>query len=535
MKGHLIASILTYANILAAVYGCGSDSDNVSPRQRRQKTKTESPDVTERAGLQIDYTQVNLAFDDGASLALADANVTHISLETSGGEFCWAGGDVLWEKLSISSSLKLNRYAKNCSLRIKAIWLNANTSYVFDQGLDASTVGNAAQFMPAQGQLHSEIAEVKVLQSPFVGDKRLLHLRLRINAMGEADLKVAQRLNQQVSCGSGDNPLLQVDRSLTPSPFGLEVALNGELCPAAPNKLTVLLVVDFSSSMGRHVSSGVTKPGNDPEINGSCGRLRAASAIIEKLAKDQGINDDIRVGLLPFASDVVSSRVIAPVPLGTFKSMLNRNQLCAFIVQSSGVIGRAGYEGGFSAPNINGSTNYQAALIDARNTLTLKDGHKSIYFITDGAPTSGGANPEQAGIDAGLDLRNKVNNLTLNALVLGNEPKANDILKAITGSADRVRVASSADQLATEILNFPKPLLNASSVHATISHDGQDRPLTINSFHQDANKPSSWIWRVDPFFLNGAPGKTHIYQISVAAADQSGTVYHQKLRLSYQP
>ena len=106
----------------------------------------------------------------------------------------------------------------------------------------------------------------------------------------------------------------------------VNVKINGEFCPKRSNETTLLFVVDFSGSMGRHVSSsdGDEKPGNDPQVNDSCGRLSAASAIMEKVENELQYGDSVRVGFIPFAGDVLSDRMVQPLELEIFKEDLNK-------------------------------------------------------------------------------------------------------------------------------------------------------------------------------------------------------------------
>jgi hypothetical protein len=73
--------------------------------------------------------------------------------------------------------------------------------------------------------------------------------------------------------------------------------VEGEFCPTATNELTVVFVVDYSASMGKHVNKEASeeREGNDPQIDGSCGRLRAAEAIIAKLQAERSSGDQINV------------------------------------------------------------------------------------------------------------------------------------------------------------------------------------------------------------------------------------------------
>jgi hypothetical protein len=287
--------------------------------------------------------------------------------------------------------------------------------------------------------------------------------------------------------------------------------------------------------MGRHQSAGRTLVGNDPLVAGSCGRLKAARAVLEKLAADRSPHDRINVGLLPFAGEAVTERLLAPIPIDRFLELTDAERFCSYIVQSRSQVGKQGYEGGIVAENTNGSTNYKAAFAKSQELLQQRPGHKSLYFISDGAPTSGGADPAAAGVAAGSSLRGRVDNLTMNALVLGQVPGAVDVLTLVSGSAERVRSAAHADQLATEILNFPEPDLDEGTGQASLTHKGQAAPIAVQSLRKDPGQAATWRWRTEPFFVKARSGDDAVYQFAISAADRGGAIYRKQIRLRYRP
>ena len=97
------------------------------------------------------------------------------------------------------------------------------------------------------------------------------------------------------------------DPEVIPPQAKVHAKVKGRFCPQAKNKLTVLFVVDYSGSMGRHVpvQGQAEIPGNDPQIAGSCGRLRAAQAIVSKIRAEKVPTDSVEIGMVPFAGGII--------------------------------------------------------------------------------------------------------------------------------------------------------------------------------------------------------------------------------------
>jgi hypothetical protein len=286
---------------------------------------------------------------------------------------------------------------------------------------------------------------------------------------------------------------------------GDQINVSGQLCPAVTGQAAVLFVVDFSGSMGRHRDHANSPfvAGNDPQVNGSCGRLKAAQAVLAQLSQQSGQGQSsVQVGFVPFASDVLQSRVAPLMSLAQFQQIADANHFCQYVVQDSAdVQGNPGAIDG-SSDGVTSATNYQAAFQAADQLLQPVAGNKTVFFISDGEPTVPGdgstASNEAvtAAVNAGAALRQDVQGLTLNGLLLQNTElgaQAQQILAEVAGSADRVRIAASADQLATQILQFSGGDLDLSSAKATLSLAGAPAvALGLKSFTKTASGVFSW-------------------------------------------
>lgn len=326
--------------------------------------------------------------------------------------------------------------------------------------------------------------------------------------------------------------------------------VKGQFCPTAHNKLTVLFVVDYSGSMGRHVeaSGQPESPGNDPQINASCGRLRAAQAIIAGIKATARAGDSVQIGMVPFAGGIVTNRILPIVDLPAFEAAVSKDTFCQYVVQDPSFGFDPANPGGIDGQSnllsnilgvgkVDSSTNYSAAFTAAETLLTGVYGRKVAYFISDGEPTSGGADPVAAGIAAGKSLRDHVDNLTLNAVLLGNTvPSARSVLEQVAGSADRVRVADSADELAKQIALFPEATIDASTGKATLTASPYPRAdLGLHYLNPDATNPSIWVYETQPFVLLGKPGVETLNIVEVTARGADGTTYNAVVKINYKP
>lgn len=295
-----------------------------------------------------------------------------------------------------------------------------------------------------------------------------------------------------------------------------EMVLTGEFCPQAPAELNIVFLVDFSLSMYNKAVD--PKRGNDQVVNGSCGRLDAANAIIERHKKnvaDQ--NAAIRVGVIQFATDLVGE-----LPLTNLDEMDDERTVDNF------------------CRGING-TNYKAAFDAATDMLKDEPGSKVVYLISDGLPTEGGdaargfdPKHREAALKAADGLRKSVSNLTYNTVFLGDlaalEEEAGfdpmGFLVELTEDEDRVKVVSKAEDLTKGILALEPPAvdLDLSTAEAIVSADGaEDKEIGFEFFLAHADKEQVWSFRTNHFAA--FPGTDLNTKLTIRANDKRGVKY----------
>lgn len=324
-----------------------------------------------------------------------------------------------------------------------------------------------------------------------------------------------------------------------PEAAKVTATVKGKFCPKSNAQLNVLFVVDHSGSMGRHIP-GLGQPevaGNDPQVDGSCGRLRAAQAIMAKLTADAKAGDDIRIGMVPFAGGIIPNRVIQLSSKTDFEAKVTKDVFCSYVVQdlSFGLdpTNPGGIDGSLSS--IDASTNYTAAFSAAESMLTAAYGRKVVYFISDGEPTSGALDPVLGGIAAGESLRKHVDNLTLNGLLLGSiGTSARGVLEAVAGSPDRVRDADKADELAEAILQFADASIDESTGKAWLSVLPYPKAeLGLKYLSPDPTAPGVWIWETQPFILLGQKGEEVENVVTVTAQGKDGSTHQSEVKIYY--
>jgi hypothetical protein len=337
------------------------------------------------------------------------------------------------------------------------------------------------------------------------------------------------------------------------------VTLVGEFCgvspSAAPSKLNVLFIIDWSGSMRD----------NDPDILGTCGRLQAAQTIVQKLQSQFQQGDGILIGVQPFGA--TAQQGIAPVALSQFSAALTDQVFCR---------------------DDAGDTNYDSAFRAATQTLQgLNNGGANVvYFITDGVPDTSGdgqtnafANPnntnggfntgfingfgtstdtstttggvlspeaqqlQQAyaqGLASAQALR-AVPNTTLNALILTDTtgqnnnvpgftpPAPNDYLTQIAGDASHAKVAANASDLAAQIQQFQTPqglVLNADSGSGNLNTATLGtQVIKLASVSQEPGKQGVWQFTTEPFKLLGAGTSATENDVTISIKGGDGKTY----------
>lgn len=300
------------------------------------------------------------------------------------------------------------------------------------------------------------------------------------------------------------------------------VRLEGEFCGipdgSASAKLTMLFVLDVSGSMRD----------NDPLVGDSCGRLAAGIAIVNKLEQELRDGVEINVGLLAFGSQALP--LVEPQPLASFKTQLTSATLCR---------------------DDGRGTNYEAAFAGAKDALDDVEGNKAVYFISDGLPTESGTGIltglggfgdakaiYEAGAKAAAELRG-LPDLTLNTIFLGAGSgtggldtagyDAQSYLEEITGDKDRVRLVTSADDLAAEIVKFDTPeavTLDKDSVSATVSAPAFGKtPIKVASLEPAPGRDGVWTFVTEPFTLFGTKQKAVANEVVLTVKGGDGKDY----------
>jgi hypothetical protein len=338
----------------------------------------------------------------------------------------------------------------------------------------------------------------------------------------------------RVGCDSAASTTAQ-EQSFTGG-AGTTVALSGDFCgqgltETSSEQLTVLFVFDFSGSMLI----------NDPTTSGSCGRLQAAQTILAKLEAEPATSQaKLNLAMQAFGSHIMPG--IAPTTIAAFKPQLNAQSVC----RSDG-----------------NATNYEAAFTAASDLLGSLKGRKVIYFISDGLPTVSGTNQGAGGLlgvlnsvlsssqspapvyDAGTAAAAKLraqSDVTLNVIYLGSAgtaaegpvpaglPDPQTYLRQIAGSADHLRVVSSAQELASQIATFSTPVAASGdivegSVQVTLSaanHAAQD--FKVASITKDPTQPNLWHYTTVPMPLFGSYSQVVDNTIKVSIRGLDGKI-----------
>jgi hypothetical protein len=316
----------------------------------------------------------------------------------------------------------------------------------------------------------------------------------------------------------------------------VEATISGEFCPRSNRLVNILFVVDFSASMGRHQpeTDGPVQDGNDPLINGACGRLAATQAIVAKMKALAKPGDLIRVGMIPFAGDVVRSFIIPGTEISNFERNLTSERFCRYVLQGEqyrtpGALTRS------EASGADSSTNYQAAFAMATQTMKSAQGRNLIYFITDGEPTTPKPNPVQAATAAAEQLRRTIPNLTFNGIILGSQrPAAEEVLKVVTGSPERVRYAAEAEALATEITQFADARIDVNHPQNSGWVFVDPYPVAkLGLYNLVEASPNFYTYKTMPLVLLGIPGQVIQNRVVVEARGFDGSTHRSIVIIRY--
>jgi len=296
------------------------------------------------------------------------------------------------------------------------------------------------------------------------------------------------------------------DGGTFPSDFyankGSKVRVAGEFCPTArmAGDITVLFVIDHSGSMEGAPNEGP----NDQTTNGSCGRLRAAETLVKTYSQLGEAN--VQAGVVGF-----STLARVQVPIGRLDSMQNSLKADVFCGSDS----------------IFAFTNYQAAFTVAESQIAAIPGPKVVYFISDGSPTVGGAEPRQAGLNAANALR-AIPDVTLYALFVGySAGKAGNpqnYLEQLTGNANLVRVTSSAVDLAQAASTLGTiPIgIDMKDTQALLENAQGSQAVQIESLVARKDAANRYIWTTAPFELHGTVNGADLNKLTVTTVTSKG-------------
>ena len=317
------------------------------------------------------------------------------------------------------------------------------------------------------------------------------------------------------------------------------IALTGEFCQQASNDLYVLFIIDNSTSMGKHYSSFFLKEGNDPQVTDAtntptCGRLRGVRAILKKFQDPSLANLKTRIGVISFATNVIEAKEIKSAADPISPNLVSEKIFCATVSQT-GVI--PSQPGGLDIPGESYLTNYEAALLKAKDMLQNIPGQKVIYFITDGEPTAP-TNLTVAtmqGIAAAEKLRSEVKNVTVNAVFLkASDPvKAKEILAKITADPKRVLLASNPDEIASKLIEFQPLGFIDGSLKASLSVNPKAAEPLKAELTKHPTKANSWTYKTEIFPLSGKPGQVVDHIVTVGAKALDGTSLQSTITIQY--
>jgi uncharacterized protein YegL len=335
------------------------------------------------------------------------------------------------------------------------------------------------------------------------------------NAGGKQGIRPATA-TLQLPCGAGGQG---VQTPVFQGVSGTMVRVSGELCSVVETQvsnatLSISLVVDFSGSMSD----------NDPSNGGSCGRLQAASAIVNKMLQSAKGKGNIQIGVVQFADD---ARVALPLTdIQSFSQHLNPTMFCGATT----------------------ATNHAAGIQSAQQLLTGAQGDKIVYFITDGEPTRP-LNPalqtlaEQVrnfynvGVEAANALRTALPGVQFNLIRLdlkkpeidarsyGIDPEQY-LKQLVGGDPNRVRIAGNAAELAAQIVTFEAPKVQSGTFDSkgivaelTAGQFGSKK-VAVESVVPVQGREGVWVFTTVPIELFGAVGQRVENRLSLKSVTQ---------------
>jgi len=289
------------------------------------------------------------------------------------------------------------------------------------------------------------------------------------------------------------------DRTFQASRFaGVPMTVQGEICPLETQR-DIVFVIDVSGSMGDRVVGGQNLAGNDPRINGSCGRLAAMQSVIDSATA----GSNARFAGVTFNGGVATvSPAFASNAQGIFTGNL-ADVVCAAA----------------------GGTNYTASLDRAEQLLlnARPGASKEIYFITDGQPYDGAANPLERTNINGVPSAARLHapppagaGVTIVTVMLGVDAIGNNHLQTLIASKSPAGTPLHAN------------VANASQLAATVTQLAQN-DLSIGSVKYRAIGASTWA---EFNLLSGRSGNR--FALPPITIDVASAPYGLEMEYSYQ-
>jgi uncharacterized protein YegL len=321
---------------------------------------------------------------------------------------------------------------------------------------------------------------------------------------GDANSRV---LDAPCTEGSSGPQVIDVDHAGSASD-SFEVKTEWCLKGKQVGRLRVMFLVDHSGSMNN----------NDPLVNGSCGRLDAANALVEKIKSQMAESDEVDVAAVTFGTQAKPAASF--VPIDDFASShINAEVFCGALDQ----------------------TNYQSALqvaIDLVRGSADSETPVVAYLLSDGLPSLGSEqsqedyiSTEQAALSAAKSFR-ELGNVSLNAIYLQSTRPAGttspeSYLAELTGGPDKVKIVSNAQELAASVTKFelPAPKTDLTSATATVTGKGKPRSVTLKSVEPDPTNPNKILVTTERFKLTEADEEeTTRYFIKLKVDIDDGTI-----------
>ncbi len=241
----------------------------------------------------------------------------------------------------------------------------------------------------------------------------------------------------------------------------------GELCASKIEDLDIIFITDMSASMAI-----------DREKNGTCKRLDAVNALVNKLLKASYASDKINIAGISFGSDAMTM-----FPFTDIKSIKDRYLKAEDFCKHN-----------------SGGTNYDEALFLAKDILRNSQKNIAVYFITDGEPSgydspsfrgTGVNSPKEAAKYRLDELRAAHPKMKFNFIIaqenFADYKKRN--IEEIIGNSKDIIFSEGVDLLAANIIkfSFPEAIIDYKNAKAQFN---SDKNVTLQNIPLEFVRPS---------------------------------------------